>query len=173
MGSLSCLSCCARSLRWRGRADRLRFLAPRGTESPQLAARRPCREPARPVTVTPAGCPPPRLRLAAVVHHGDGRYRPATGHFEGYVAPKFPDADAGAIRALRPRDHQHTHRLRTPCSSASDREPTREGDPLRREGLSSAAQRYSTSMHVTVAAAHPAHFTQRDRGRVGPCRRLD
>ena len=45
--------------------------------------------------------------------------------------------------------------------------------PLRREGLSRAAQRYSTSMHITMAAARPAQLTQRDRGRVGPCPSTD
>ena len=34
------------------------------------------------------------------------------------------------------------------------------------DGPASAAQRYSTSMHITMAAVRLAHLTQRDQGRV-------
>lgn len=41
----------------------------------------------------------PALRLAAAVHHRDGRYRMVTGDLDGYLVPKQPRAaDAAAIR---------------------------------------------------------------------------
>ena len=47
------------------------------------------------------------------------------------------------------------------------------GDAVDIAGPSRAVQRHSTSMHVTRAAVHLSHLTQRDRGRVGPCPRLE